>query len=154
MWHARFTAVQKFVCKLLKIETGFNVNYSLRDVFYNPGPNADSICFDNHSWIFMGIQVMKQHNSNKQEPIYNSLHSNLFCKPNYHWLQISSIHLGSIFFSKTKLEYGLMLDLFLICLIYILYPIAIFSTPAIPPSTHVIASLATSRDVVGTPEIG
>ena len=26
------TAVQKFVCKLLKIETGFNVNYSLPDM--------------------------------------------------------------------------------------------------------------------------
>ena len=147
------TAVQIFVCKLLKIETGFNVNYSLRDVFNNPGPNADSIGFDNHSWILMGIQVMKQHNSNKQEPIYNSLHSNLFCKPNYHWLQITSTHLGSIFFQNQP-GYGLMLDLFLICFVYIFYPIAIFSTPAIPPSTHVIASLATSRDVVGTPEIG
>ena len=83
----------------------------------------------------------------------NSLQSNLFCKPNYHWLQITSIHLGSIFF-QNQAGYGLMLDLFLICLICILYPIAIFSTPAIPPSTHVIASLATSRDVVGTPEIG
>ena len=38
--------------------------------------------------------------------------------------------------------------------LHLLYPIAIFSTPAIPLSTHVIASLATSRDVVGTPEIG
>ena len=63
------------------------------------------------------------------------------------------LYIGSIFF-QNQAGYGLMLNLFLICLIYILYPIAIFSTPAIPPSTHVIASLATSRDIVGTPEIG
>ena len=44
----------------------------------------------------------------------NSLQSNLFCKPNYHWLQITSIHLGSIFFSKTKLD-------MVWCWIYFLY---------------------------------
>ena len=90
-----------------KIETGFNVNYSLRDVFNNPGPNADSICFDNHSWILMGIQVMKQHNSNKHGLIYNSLHSNLFWKPpfNHACSWVVWVHKKNVWTIKVVLEF-------------------------------------------------
>ena len=106
----------------------------------------------------MGIQVMKQHNSNKQEPIYEHIYEQfaeqLVLQTKLSLAANNFYTSWEYFFLQNQAGYGLMLDLFLICLIYILYPIAIFSTPAIPPSTHIIASLATSRDVVGTPEIG
>ena len=103
----------------------FNFGIGFSNFFPFPGQGNEIIHFRTNSLkSFLLTPALAFNNQTGENPPcckIECIHMQTFiCKPKYHWLQITSIHLGSIFFQK-QTGYGLMLDLFLICLIYIFY---------------------------------